>query len=118
MQNTLRVAIAIVSILLTLTAWAQETREATCEPAEVKVVRDRVELRCASDMRDGGENVSLYAVPAADAEFANRFLNAASSALVGGRLLLVQFQGKSLMPGELSPSCGKGCRLVVAISIR
>jgi len=69
-------------------------------------------------VRDAGENVRLFAVPAADAEFAGRFLNTASAALVGGRELVVRYQGMSLLPGEPSPSCGKGCRLVVAISIR
>jgi len=118
MQNTLRAAIAMVLLLLTQTTWAQETREAVCAPVDVSALRDRVQLQCADEVRDGGESVRLFVVPAADAEFANRFLSTASAALVGGRVLVVQYQGRSLLPGEPSPSCGKGCRLVVAISIR
>jgi len=118
MHDTLRLVIVMVSLLLSQTIWAQEVREGICEPADVKVVRDRVELRCAGDVRDGGGTVHLFVVPAADAEFATRFLNTASAALIGGRTLVVQYQGMSLLPGEPSPSCGKACRLVVAISIR
>jgi len=118
MQKALRAAIVIVSLSLSQPPWAQETRETICAPVDVTSLRDRVQLQCADDVRDGGENVHLFAVPAADAEFANRFLNAASAALVGGRVLVVRYQAGSLLPGEPSPSCGKECRLVVAISIR
>jgi len=118
MQNTLRAAIAMVSLLLSQTTWAQEIRETSCAPIDVTSFRDRVQLQCADEVRDGGETVRLFVVPAADAEFAGRFLNTANAALVGGRVLVVQYQGRSLLPGEPSPSCGKACRLVVAISIR
>ena len=118
MHDTLHPVIVMVSLLLSQTIWAQETRETPCAPVDVTSFRDRVQLRCADEVRDGGENVRLFAVPAADSEFAGRFLNTANAALVGERVLVVQYQGKSLLPGESSPSCGKGCRLVVAISIR
>jgi hypothetical protein len=118
MQNTLRPAIAMGLLLVTQTTWAQETRETPCAPVDVTSFRDRVQLQCADEVRDGGETVRLFVVPAADAEFAGRFLNTANAALVGGRVLVVQYQGRSLLPGEPSPSCGKACRLVVAISIR
>lgn len=118
MHDTLHPVIVMVSLLLSQTIWAQETREAFCAPVDVSSLRDRVQLQCADDVRDGGESLRLFVVPAADAEFANRFLNTASAALVGGRVLVVQYRGRSLLPDESSPSCGKGCRLVVAISIR
>ena len=118
MHDTLRLVIVMVSLLLSQTIWAQETRETTCAPVDVTSLRDRVQLQCAEEVRDAGENVRLFVVPAADTDFANRFLNTASAALVGGRVLVVQYQGRSLLPGEPSPSCGKACRLVVAISIR
>ena len=118
MQNTLRAAIAMGLLLLTQTTWAQEIRETPCAPVDVTSFRDRVQLQCAEEVRDAGENVRLFVVPAADAEFAGRFLNTANAALVGGRVLVVQYQGRSLLPGEPSPGCGKACRLVVAISIR
>ena len=118
MQNTLRVAIATVSILLTQTSWAQETRETPCAPVDVTSFRDRVQLQCADEVRDGGETVRLFVVRAADAEFAGRFFNTVSAALIGGRVLVVQYQGRSLLSGEPSSGCGKACRLVVAISIR
>jgi len=118
MQNTLRAAIAMGLLLLTQTTWAQETRQTTCAPVDVTSLRDRVQLQCKEEVRDAGENVRLFAVPAADADFANRFLNTATAALVGERVLVVQYQGGSLLPGEPSLSCGKACRLVVAISIR
>src|SRR5882762_9778387 len=118
MQNTLRAAIAMGVLLLTQTTWAQETRETPCAPVDVTSFRDRVQLQCAQEVRDGGETVRLFVVPAADAEFADRFLNTANAALVGGRALVVQYQRRSLLLGEPSPNCGKACRLVVAISIR
>jgi len=118
MQTTLRAAIAMGLLLLTQTIWAQETRETTCTPVDVTSFRDRVQLQCVEEVRDAFENVRLFMVPAADTDFANRFLNTASAALVGGRVLVVRYQGMSLLPGEPSPSCGKACRLVVAISIR
>jgi len=118
MHDTLRPVIVMVSLLLSQTIWAQEIRETPCTPVDVTSFRDRVQLQCAQEVRDGGETVRLFVVPAADAEFAGRFLNTASAALVGGRVLVVQYQGRSLLPGDPSPSCGKGCRLVVAISIR
>jgi hypothetical protein len=118
MKNTLYASIAMLALLLAQTAWAQETRETICAPVDVSAFRDRVQLQCAEVVRDGSESVRLFAVPAADAEFANRFLNMASAALVGGRVLVVQYQGKSILPGDTRPSCGKECRLVVAISIR
>ena len=117
MQNTLRAAIAM-GLLLTHTTWAQETRETMCAPVDVTSFRDRVQLQCADEVRDGGETVRLFVVPAADAEFAGRFFNTVSAALIGGRVLVVQYQGRSLLSGERSSSCGKACRLVVAISIR
>src|SRR5438093_6850424 len=74
MQNTLHAAIAMGLLLLTQTTWAQETRETTCAPVDVTSLRDRVQLQCAEEVRDAGENVRLFVVPAADADFANRFL--------------------------------------------
>ncbi len=118
MQNTIRPGIVMLSLLLSQTNWAQETRETTCAPVDVTSLRDRVQLQCAEEVRDAGENVRLFAVPAADAEFAGRFFNTVSAALIGGRVLVVQYQGRSLLSGERSSSCGKACRLVVAISIR
>jgi hypothetical protein len=118
MQNTLRATIGMGLLLLTQTTGAQEIRETPCAPVDVTSFRDRVQLQCADEVRDGGETVRLFVVLAADAEFAGRFLNTANAALVGGRVLVVQYQGRSLLPGEPSPSCGKTCRLVVAISIR
>ena len=118
MQDTVRPGIVMLSLLLSQTIWAQETRETMCAPVDVTSLRDRVQLQCAEEVRDAGDNVRLFVVPAADSDFANRFLNTASAALVGGRVLVVQYQGKSLLPGEPAPSCGKACRLVVAISIR
>jgi hypothetical protein len=108
----------MASLLMSQAIWAQETREAPCAPVDVSAWRDRVQLQCADEVRDGGESVRLFVVPAADAEFANRFLSTATAALVGGRVLVVQYQGRSLLSGERSPGCGKGCRLIVAISIR
>jgi len=117
MRNTLHAAILIVPLLLTQTAWAQETREAICAPVDVTSLRDRVQLQCADAVRDGGETVRLFAVPAAEAAFADRFLNTATTALANGRMLVVQYLGTSMLPGTPTP-CGKECRLVVAISIR
>ena len=118
MQKALRAAIVIVSLSLSQTPWAQETRETICVPVDVTSLRDRVQLRCADEARDGGENVRLFVVPAAEAGFADRFLNTATTALANGRVLVVQYLGKSMLPGDPTPTCGKECRLVVAISIR
>src|SRR5712692_3632271 len=54
MRNTLHAAILIVPLLLTQTAWAQETREAICAPVGVTSLRDRVQLQCADAVRAGG----------------------------------------------------------------
>lgn len=118
MKNSLYAAIAMGSLLFTQPTWAQETREAICAPVDVTSSRDRVQLQCADEVRDGGEYVRSFAVPAAEAVFADRFLNTANTALAAGRLLVVQYLGKSMLPGDPTPSCGKECRLVVAISIR
>jgi len=118
MHDALRPVIVMVSLLLSQTIWAQETRETPCAPVDVTSFRDRIQLQCADEVRDGGETVRLFVVPAADAEFAGRFFNTVSAALIGGRVLVVQYQGRSLLSGERSSSCGKACRLVVAISIR
>ena len=119
MENTRYVAIALVSLFLTQTARAQETREAICAPVEVNVSRDGILLRCANDVLDGGGIVRTFAVSAADAEFADRFLNTAKAAVAGGRGLAVRYHAGSLLPrNPPAPGCGKECRLVDSISIR
>jgi len=118
MPDTLRAAIAMGLLLLTQTSWAQETRETFCMPVDVTSLRDRVQLRCSDEARDGGESLRLFAVSAAEPVFADRFLSTATAALANGRGLVVQYLGKSMLPGDPTPTCGKECRWVVAISIR
>src|SRR6266478_881920 len=54
MHDALRPVIVMVSLLLSQTIWAQETRETPCAPVDVTSFRDRVQLQCADEVRDGG----------------------------------------------------------------
>ena len=111
--------VAVVLVLLTAGAQGQETREAACVPVEVSTSRSGVQVLCASDVLDGGESVRVFAVPANEEEFANRFLNMANAALVGGRGLNVRYQIRAWSLSEPpAPGCEiRGCRSTVAISV-
>jgi hypothetical protein len=117
-RRVLFAVIVGVSLFQTKATLAQENREAVCMPAHVTVARNAVHLQCTADVFDSFEVVRIFAVPAADPEFADRFLNTANAALVGGRPLLLKYQARS-WSAPLAPGCDtKDCRLAMTISIR
>jgi hypothetical protein len=117
-RSVLFAVIVGVSLFPTKATLAQENREAICMPAHVTVARNAVHLRCVGDVFDSFEVVRIFAVPAADPEFADRFLNTANAALVGGRPLLLKYEARP-WTAPPAPGCDtKDCRMAITISIR
>jgi hypothetical protein len=120
MRTLWNTAATAMSLLLTQTTLAQETRESICIPVDLTVRSESVQLRCASEILDGAGIVRFFAVPTTNAVFAGHFLSTAKSAQINGKPVLVQYQTRA-WSSEGPPSAGceiKECRAAVAISIR
>jgi hypothetical protein len=119
-RKVLYTTAAMMLLLRIDTALGQEIRESICLPLEAAATRERVQLRCANEVKDGWEVVHLIVVPTTDTEFANRFLNTANATVTAGRAVFVQYQSRPWsFQGPLQPGCDiKECRSATAIGIR
>src|SRR6266567_3302497 len=76
-------ALALVSTMaLSASALAVDFN---CTPTTVGVFTNRIHVQCTTSTTDGSSVISFFAVPVTDAQFANRFLTMASTALAAGR---------------------------------
>jgi len=109
--------IAMVSLLLSQTNWAQEIRETPCTPVDVTHSGTgssfNAHRRCATAARP----CAYLSCRRGMRSLPTVFLNTANAALVGGRALVVQYQRRSCWLESPRPTAG-GMPLVVAISIR
>ncbi len=94
------------------TGWSPD-----CTPVEVAVYEGRLHIRCAAGVADGAATIYFWAIPAAKAQFANRFLSLGSTALVAGRHLAFLYT-----PGDTSGAAfgcaASDCRNVYAVLLK
>jgi hypothetical protein len=113
------------TLLITLVAlppaipatYGQEYREGVCSPLDVTAYKDKVQLRCTNEVRDGMQSVRVFGVAATESEFANRFLVQANMALTAGRPLRIQFQSRSWSQPPDIGCDSTDCRAAVAIGM-
>lgn len=117
LRGVLLVTLVTLQLLAIRDSLGQEYREGICTPLDVTSFRDKVQLRCLNEIRDGMQSVRLFGVATSDSEFANRFLIQANMALTAGRPLRIQYQSRSW---SLPPDAGcdsTDCRAAFAIGM-
>lgn len=68
---------------------------ASCTPTDVTVFKSRIHVRCSAGTADSANTIYFFAVPTTDATRANRFMTIATSALVAGRRVVINFTSGS-----------------------
>jgi hypothetical protein len=91
--------------------------EYSCKPTEVTVWQNRVHVRCTQSVNDGSTAIWYWAVATSDAERANRFLSAGSTALVSGRTLYFSWTAGDTS-GVAYGCLARDCRTPVSFALR
>jgi hypothetical protein len=91
-----------------------QTAIADCEPTLVGTMASRVHVRCGTAVSG---SILFFAVRTSDSAFAERFLEVATSALIGKRILVLQYD-----PNDTSGTSWGcpivECRPALGISVR
>ena len=111
-----RTTALLVTLLLASPVAAEDY---LCTPTEVAVFGDRIHVRCSEAYSDGGSAIWFWAVdarPTSDAQWANRVLSTATTALVAGLKLNIGFT-----PGDTSGTAfnciASDCRKITALGM-
>lgn len=91
-----------------------------CTPTEVAVYQNeapRVHVKCSTAQTDGNSSIWYWAIRITDAQWANRFISIATTALVSGRQLTIRYTPNDTN-GAAWGCAAADCRTAVMIAIR
>jgi hypothetical protein len=89
-----KIDIALVAVAC-LAVTPAKAVSAICAPVDVTVFKERIHVRCGTEITDGASKVVFFAVPTTDSIRANRFMTITTSALVAGRRVIINFTSGS-----------------------
>lgn len=118
-MKKLRITLVLLVLLILGTRVehaAPEEKDFSCEPSAVAIRHERIAVLCDETVPDGNATISWWAVSTSDAEWANRFLSVATTALVSGRRLQFRYTvgDTSGVPfGCLANDCRTPVRIVI-----
>jgi hypothetical protein len=102
--------IAIFLLVIALPV-SGEKKFGTCNPIDVGVFRERVHIRCATQL----DGITFFAVPTSDADYAKSFLNVASIAASSNRRLVVLYDPADTTSGPRFGCLANDCRPALAV---
>jgi hypothetical protein len=91
-------------------------KDFSCTPSAVAVRHERIAVLCYETVPDGNSTISWWAVSTSDAEWADRFLSVATTALVSGRILDFRYtvgDTSGVSFGCLANDCRTPTRIVI-----